>query len=99
GRTTVVAAAWLLALSPAMVFYSRMFIQESLFACFTLAFAIALGRAATGGGTMWAAWAGTAAGLAIATKETSVIVVPAALAACVLARLSLGQSAWPRTGA
>ena len=27
-----------MALSPAMVFYSRMFIQESLFACFTLAF-------------------------------------------------------------
>ena len=32
-----------MALSPAMVFYSRMFIQESLFACFTLAFVIAVG--------------------------------------------------------
>ena len=40
----------LMALSPAMVFYSRMFIQESLFACFTLAFVIAVGRIATGGG-------------------------------------------------
>ena len=50
GRTAVAAGAWLMALSPAMVFYSRMFIQESLFACFTLAFVIAIGRVATGGG-------------------------------------------------
>ena len=42
-------ARGLLALSPAMVFYSRMFIQESLFACFTLAFAIAVGRVGDGG--------------------------------------------------
>ena len=41
GRTAVAAGALLMALSPAMVFYSRMFIQESLFACFTLAFVIA----------------------------------------------------------
>ena len=47
-RTAVAASALLMALSPAMVFYSRMFIQESLFACFTLAFVIALGRAVTG---------------------------------------------------
>ena len=50
GRTAVAASAVLMALSPAMVFYSRMFIQESLFACFTLAFVIALGRVVTGGG-------------------------------------------------
>ena len=50
GRTAAAASAWLLALSPAMVFYSRMFIQESLLAFFTLAFVIAVGRAATGGG-------------------------------------------------
>jgi predicted membrane-bound mannosyltransferase len=42
------AAALLLALSPAMVFYSRMFIQESLFACFTLWFVIGVGRVVTG---------------------------------------------------
>ena len=48
GRTPVAASAWLMALSPVMVFYSRMYIQESMFACFGLAFAIALGRAITG---------------------------------------------------
>ena len=79
GRTAVATSAWLLALSPAMVFYSRMFIQESLFACFTLAFVIAIGRVATGGGLAWSVLAGVAAGLTVATKETSVIVLPAAL--------------------
>ena len=48
GRTAAATSAWLLALSPAMVFYSRMYIQESLFACFTLTFVIAVGRLATG---------------------------------------------------
>jgi uncharacterized protein (TIGR03663 family) len=85
GRTAVAASAILMALSPAMVFYSRMFIQESLFACFTLAFVIAAGRVVTGSGLAWSMLAGVAAGLAVATKETSVIVLPVALAACALA--------------
>ena len=69
----------LMALSPAMVFYSRMYIQEALFACFALAFVIGVGRVATGGGLAWAVITGVAAGLAIATKETAAIVLPAAL--------------------
>ena len=96
GRTAVATSAWLLALSPAMVFYSRMFIQESLLAFFTLAFVIAVGRVATGGGLgCGPRLAGVAAGLAIATKETSVIVLPAALAACAIALWSL-RSGSPR---
>jgi uncharacterized protein (TIGR03663 family) len=85
GRTATAVAAVLMALSPAMVFYSRMFIQETLFACFTFAFVIAVGRIATDGGR--ASWmlAGVAAGLAAATKETSVIVLPAAVLASVAA--------------
>ena len=85
GRTAVAASAWLLALSPAMVYYSRMFIQESLFACFTLAWVVAIGRLATRGGLAWSTLAGVAAGLAVATKETSVIVLPASLIACAIA--------------
>ena len=61
-----------------------------MFACFTLAFVIAIGRVATGGGLAWSTLAGVAAGLAVATKETSVIVLPAALAACAISRWSLG---------
>lgn len=89
GRTAVASGAWLMALSPAMVFYSRMFIQEALFACFTLGFVIAVGRVATGRGLAWSTLAGVAAGLAIATKETSVIVLPAALVACAISWASL----------
>ena len=84
-----------MAVSPAMVFYSRMYIQESMFACFALAFAIALGRAMTDDGRRWPVLAGVAAGLAIATKETSVIVLPASLAACALAWWSLGLGRAP----
>ncbi len=90
GRTAVATSAVLLALSPAMVFYSRMYIQESLFACFALAFAIAIGRAVTEGGQRWSVLAGIAAGLTLATKETSVIVLPAALVGCAIAWWSLG---------
>ena len=96
GRTAVAASAWLMALSPAMVFFSRMFIQESLFACFTLAFVIAIGRVATGGGLVWFTLAGVAAGLAVATKETSAIVLPAALVAGAISWWSLGAGR-PRT--
>ncbi len=90
GRTAVAASAWLMALSPVMVFYSRMYIQESLFAAFTLAFAIALGRAVTDSGLVWPVIAGLAAGLALATKETSVLVLPAAVVACGAAWWSVG---------
>ena len=75
----------LMALSPAMVFYSRMYIQEALFACFALAFVIGVGRVATGGGLAWAAMTGVAAGLAMATKETAAIVLPSAVAAAAIA--------------
>jgi uncharacterized protein (TIGR03663 family) len=90
GRTATAVAAILMAVSPAMIFYSRMFIQESLFACFTLAFVIAVGRIATDGGRAWWILAGISAGFAVATKETSVIVLPAAIIASRLGRWSLG---------
>jgi uncharacterized protein (TIGR03663 family) len=86
GRATVAAAALLLALSPAMVFYSRMYIQESMFAGFALTFAIAIGRVITERGWHWPVVAGLAGGLAAATKETAVLVLPASLAA--------GAAAW-----
>jgi uncharacterized protein (TIGR03663 family) len=91
GRMAVAVAAILMALSPAMVFYSRMFIQETLFACFILAFVIAIGRIATNGGRVWWILAGIAAGLAAATKETSVIVVPTAILTCAIAWWSVGS--------
>lgn len=91
GRTATAAAAVLMALSPAMVYYSRMFIQEALFAFFVLVFVIAVGRIATTGGRTWWILAGGAAGLAAATKETAAIVLPAAVLACALAWWSRGS--------
>jgi uncharacterized protein (TIGR03663 family) len=95
GRTAVAVAAILMALSPAMVFYSRMFIQEALLACFTLAFVIAVGHIAADGGRRWWILAGVAAGMAVATKETSVIVLPAAVVAGAIAWWSLGSGRPP----
>jgi uncharacterized protein (TIGR03663 family) len=99
GRTTVAAAALLMALSPAMVFYSRMYIQESMFTAFALAFTIAIGRAITEQGWRWPVLAGSAAGLAAATKETSAIVLPASLLAAALSwwSLRLPRTSIPRT--
>ncbi len=92
GRTAVAASGVLMAVSPAMVFYSRMYIQESMFACFALLFAIAVGRAITEGGVTWPVVAGLAAGLTVATKETSVLVLPASLLAALVSWWSLGSA-------
>jgi uncharacterized protein (TIGR03663 family) len=95
GRTAVVTAAILMALSPAMVFYSRMYIQEALFAGFALAFVIGVGRVVTRGGLAWAAMTGVAVGLAMATKETAAIVLPSAVAAAGMAWWSVGAGLPP----
>jgi len=87
GRTAVAASALLVALSPALTYYSRFYIQESLFVFFALGFLVALGRYSQGRRAIWAMWAGVFAGLAYATKETSVIVLLAAAAASGLARV------------
>jgi uncharacterized protein (TIGR03663 family) len=68
-----VVAALLAALSPAMVFYSRYYIQETLLVCFTFG-VIACGyRYARSGRLPWAIMTGVFAGLMHATKETAII--------------------------
>ncbi|MFO0838028.1 MAG: TIGR03663 family protein [Phycisphaerae bacterium] len=79
GRTATLAAGVLLAVSPAMVFYSRYYIQESLLVFFTFAAIVACWRwvrsesRRSRGAWVWALLAGVAIGLAHATKETCVI--------------------------
>jgi uncharacterized protein (TIGR03663 family) len=92
-RPTVAGCALLAAVSPALTYYSRFYIQESLFVFFTLGFMIALGRYVLRPGSAWAVAAGLFAGLAYSTKETSLLVLPAALVACVVARAWSGESA------
>lgn len=93
GRGAVAAAMLLAAVSPVLVYYSRFYIQESIFAFLAVACLIALGRYVERPGLEPAMTAGVCAGLAYATKETSVIVVPAALVAVGIARH------WPGPGA
>ena len=99
GRPAIAAAAVLAAVSPAMTFYSRFFIQESLFLFFGLGFMIAIAHLADRPSPAWAVWAGVFAGLAYATKETSLIVLPAAVAAAVLARIVCRAGPDPRIAA
>ena len=86
-------AAWagaLTAVSPAMVFYSRYYIQETLLVFFTFAVIAAGWRYARGKSLGWALAAGAGVGLMHATKETCVIAWVS-----MLGGLALG-SAWSR---
>lgn len=84
GWASVAVSALLIAISPAMVFYSRYYIQEMLLVCF------AFGLIASGflwtrhARRRWALLAGAFLGLLHATKETFVIFVGAMLLAGVL---------------
>jgi uncharacterized protein (TIGR03663 family) len=73
GRPAVAWAALFIAISPAMVFYSRYFIHEMLLVFFT---ALTLGAGWRYSQTLSKSWAvatGVAAGLMFATKETFVL--------------------------
>ncbi len=86
GLAAVVAAV-LAALSPAMVFYSRYYIQEMLLVCFTFG-VIACGyRYARSRRLPWAILTGVFAGLMHATKETAIIAFAAMGLALVLVLL------------
>lgn len=76
-----VPVAVLAAVSPALFFYSRYYIQETLLVCFTFGAIVGGYRYARTKGWGWAVFAGVFVGLMHATKETCVI----ALAAMVLA--------------
>ncbi len=95
GRTATIAAAAFVAISPAMVFYSRYFIHEMLLVFFT---ALTIGAGWRYHQTRLARWAlvaGVGVGLMFATKETFVLAIAAMGAAIVL------QCFWksPATGA
>jgi len=87
GRSAAICAGVLTAVSPAMVFYSRFYIQEMLLVFFTFG-AIAAGwRYARSRSLGWALLAGAFIGLMHATKETCVIAYAAMLVALALLAL------------
>jgi uncharacterized protein (TIGR03663 family) len=93
GWPAALAAGLLTALSPALVYYSRYYIQETLFACFTLALIGAGWRYQRTARPGWLVAAGCAAGLMLATKETCL----ASFAALGLAAVAWrGRPAEPR---
>jgi uncharacterized protein (TIGR03663 family) len=85
GRWGMLVAAALAAVSPALVFYSRYYIHETLLACFTLG-AISCGwRYLRTGRWGWCLATGACVGLMQATKETAAIAyLAAAIASGVL---------------
>lgn len=87
GRMGAVWAAVFLAVSPAMVFYSRYFIHEMLLVFFTL-LTLAMGwRYVQTRKAVWAARTGVGVGLMLATKETFVLSIAAMIFALVATRL------------
>lgn len=77
GRHAILFGALLAAFSPAMVYYSRFYIQEMLLAFFTLGALAAGWQYVRKGSLSWAVAAGLCLGLMFATKETSVIAMGA----------------------
>ncbi|UCF34243.1 MAG: TIGR03663 family protein [Phycisphaerales bacterium] len=90
GRPAAVVSGLLIAVSPAMVYYSRYYIQEMLLAFFTLA-ALATGwRYVCCRRRVWALACGACLGLMHTTKETSLISFGAMLPAL------FGAMVWKR---
>jgi uncharacterized protein (TIGR03663 family) len=79
GKPAVVCAGVLLAISPAMVFYSRYYIHETLLVFFMLAALGTVWRYLQSGQLRWCLAAGACVGLMQATKETSVVAYSAAV--------------------
>jgi uncharacterized protein (TIGR03663 family) len=72
-KEATLAAAALAAVSPALTYYSRFYIQETLLVAFLAALLGAGWRYARRRSALWALVAGVSAGLMYATKETSVL--------------------------
>jgi uncharacterized protein (TIGR03663 family) len=86
GRPATIVAACLAAVSPALVFYSRYYIQEMLLVFYTFAALAAGWRYARTRRARWAVLCGACLGLMHATKETALIAL-GCLAAALVATL------------
>lgn len=90
GRGATLAAAALAAVSPALTYYSRFYIQETLLVLFLAALVGCGWRYARKRSPAWAFLAGVSAGMMAATKETSLILFGGLAAAFLL--LSIFES-------
>ena len=84
GAGAAVYAAVLIAISPAMVFYSRYYIQEMLLVCFTFGVIVCGYRYTRSKNVKWVLLTGMFLGLMHATKETCIIAFGSMLLALLL---------------
>jgi uncharacterized protein (TIGR03663 family) len=84
GKAAAMVAALLTAISPALAYYSRYYIQEMLLVCFTFGVIACAYRYTQNKNLGWALATGFFLGLMHATKETCLIAVGAMLLALVL---------------
>ena len=91
GRWETLCAGALTAISPAMVFYSRYYIQEIVFVFFTFAAIVSGWRYAQTKRLGWALATGVCLGLMHATKETSILAYAAMAGALAL---TIGYTRW-----
>jgi len=88
GKAAAVYAAVLTAISAAMVFYSRYYIQEVLLVCFTFGAIVSGYRYTRSKNIAWALLTGAFLGLMHATKETCIIAFAAMFLAVLLTLLT-----------
>ncbi len=84
GRAAAILAAALTALSPALVFYGRCYIHETLLVFFTFATMVCGWRYFRARSLGWAAAAGASLGLMYSTKETWILAAAAMAAGLIL---------------
>jgi uncharacterized protein (TIGR03663 family) len=95
--SAVIIAGILTAISPAMIFYSRYYIQETLLVCFTFGLIACGYRYVQSKNIVWAILAGAFAGFMHATKETCIIAFGSIILAVLLVRLlhrNQGNFSW-----
>lgn len=97
GRSATVWAALFIAISPAMVFYSRYYIHEMLLVFFTLLGLAAGWRYYITRKIGWVILAGAAIGLMQATKETFVLTLAAIVGALILNTIWIRRSGIEKT--
>lgn len=78
-------AAFLMAISPGLVYFSRDFIHEMSFGCFSLGVVVGAWRYVESRDFIWLAIMATSAGLLFATKETAIITAVVLIIAAVCA--------------
>jgi len=88
GAGAVLASGIFLAASPAAVYYSRFYIQETILVFFIAAFLASVWRYVLNPSWGWAAAAGLCAGMMYATKETSVIAFGAVAGGLIITLMS-----------